>query len=108
MGRRRINLDKFPQKKPQECGKFFAIVHRGRTCHNWNMTLSNSTVGVRECRDLAAAGGYKGFVHTNVVPDTGGSKGDVILSASKPADKSTKSCTSKKGTGHELTPQAHI
>ena len=71
----------------EECGKYFAIVHRGRTCHNWNTTLSNSTVGLRECRDLAADAGFKGFIHSEVAPDKGGSKGDVIMQASKPKDE---------------------
>lgn len=48
----------------KQCEKKFAIVHRGRTCHNWTKELSDKPVDVVTCRDLAEAAGYIGFIHT--------------------------------------------
>jgi len=46
------------------CTRKYAIVHRGRTCHNWTLELSDKPVDVGTCRNKANEGGYKGFIHT--------------------------------------------
>jgi hypothetical protein len=46
------------------CDRKYAIVHRGRTCHNWTKELSETPVDIATCRNLAAEGEYKGFIHT--------------------------------------------
>jgi len=47
-----------------ECDRKYAIVHRGRTCHNWTLELSEAPVDLVSCRNLAAEKGFKGFIHT--------------------------------------------
>lgn len=46
------------------CMRKYAIVHRGRTCHNWTLELSETPVDIATCRNKAAEKGYKGFIHT--------------------------------------------
>jgi len=54
----------------EQCEGKYAIVHRGRTCANWTVALKKSSpVSLKECRDLALAGEYKGFIWTNIQAD---------------------------------------
>jgi len=46
------------------CQRKYAIVHRGRTCHNWTLALSDKPCDIATCRNFAAEQGYRGFIHT--------------------------------------------
>lgn len=54
------------------CEQKWALVHQGRTCHDWTFQISHGPVSLQACRNAAAAQGYKGFVYNDPVDaDTG-------------------------------------
>jgi len=48
------------------CDKRVQLLHRGRTCHDWTLKLSDSPVSLEDCRNKAFAKGYEGFIWTDV------------------------------------------
>lgn len=40
-----------------ECTKGFAVVHRGRSCHDWTYALSKNPVTLEKCRNLVGCVG---------------------------------------------------
>lgn len=47
----------------KECEDKYQILHRGRTCKDWETALSENPVDLKTCRDIAAREGYQGFIH---------------------------------------------
>jgi len=49
------------------CKEHVLLLHRGRTCHDWNYELcEDGPVDLEGCGNLASRNGFKGFIHTKL------------------------------------------